>query len=611
MTLDNVKLHLVNSIESVAKLHNWLSSKDTNEVLGIDTETSGLSFRHDILRMVQLGDRENGWAIPWERWGGVFEDAIKHWSGPFVLHNAKFDIRFLNNHKMEIPIHRIRDTRIAAHILDPVKSNSLKNISARLVDSRAAAGQKILQEAMDNGGWDWGSVPINFQPYWTYAALDPVETRHVHDIVYPEVMLEAPDAYNLEIGVSWIIDRMERRGILVDTKYAKDKQQVFLNYCKQVEDWCKSEYNIKPGTNKEVVRILEEDGWKFIKKTATGAVALDREILSAINHPLAQAVLQRRRFQKLSSAYLKHFIEECDSDNLIWPSINSLGHSRDENDRDGKGIRTGRMSIASPPLQGLPRKNEDNPAAVAVRNCIVARPGHTLLMCDFDQIEMRVLAHASADSSMINSFGQGDFFINLARLIYDDDSISRKDDPRRQITKSAGYATVYGAGPTKFSATAGVTEEEAEAFFKKFHDLAPGVKRFQREIESMARRTKHEENIAYIRSPLTNRKQIADDYREHALVNYFIQGLAGEIFKTKILELDAAGLGDWMILPVHDEIVLDVPNNQVLDAVDILQKIMNDTKLLRVPITAGVSFGARWGSKKDWDYELWKQNAFV
>jgi DNA polymerase I-like protein with 3'-5' exonuclease and polymerase domains len=208
-----------------------------------------------------------------------------------------------------------------------------------------------------------------------------------------------------------------------------------------------------------------------------------------------------------------------DEDDCIHPSINTLG------------ARTSRMSMERPNLQNLPRKNERNTAAEAIRSCVTARDGNVMLMCDFDQVEMRMMAHMAQEHTMIDAFrGDTDFFVALARMVYGDDSIV-KSDPRRQVVKNAGYATIYGAGVEKFSKTAGAA-----------------------------------------------------------------------VLKMKLIELDSAGLGEWMVVPVHDEIILDVPAEHFEDAADTLRRVMNDDQMFSVPLSASVSYGMSWGSKESYDH---------
>ena len=607
MSLDDVEVHLIETLDDAMEFKRWLGTQEAADAIGYDTEGSGLSPERDVVRLAQVGGPVHGWAFDWNRWSGIVEDLAKNYEGHIDMWNAKYDYAMTKKMGVEIPQWKIRDGRVATHILEPTKSTALKNAADRLVDPRSSSGARILDMAIKKGGWTWATVPTDFQPYWTYGALDPVLTRRMGDIVFPRVMEDSPKAYELETGVTWVADKMERRGVRIDVQYARDKYDAFMRYCAQVEEWTQKEYGVKPGANADVVRVLQEAGWTFTKATASGAVALDKEVLESVDHPLAEAVLQRRRLQKLASTYLNHFINETDADDLIHPSINTLGFSRNENVRGGKGVRTSRMSMSEPNLQNLPAVGRAHDAAYVVRNCVVARPDHTLIMCDFDQIEMRGLAHVSNEKAMIEAFlSPGDFFLNLATMIYGT-PVTDKKDKRRQVTKNSGYAKIYGAGTSKFAQTAGIPEGQAREFLDRFDRLFPGVRRFQDEVQRLAFQNRTAEGVAYVRSPLTNRRQIADQGKEYALVNYLIQGLAAELFKMKLLELDAAGLGDWLVVPVHDEIILDVPNEHVIDAVVTLEKVMNDYDLLSVPVTAGVSFAQRWGEKTDWDVELWRE----
>nr|MDD5491040.1 DNA polymerase [Patescibacteria group bacterium] len=319
--------------------------------------------------------------------------------------------------------------------------------------------------------------------------------------------------------------------------------------------------------------------------------------------------LGRRQAQKMASTYLKFYLNETtDAHPYVHPSFNTLG------------ARTSRMSCDSPNLQNVPRLGT-NKFADAVRNCITSRyvspelllkfdaEGFTqrdavehgcLMFCDFAQIEMRILTHLSEDEHMIAAFhGDEDFFVTLARAIYHDETIDKKD-PRRRVTKNAGYATVYGAGIRKFALTAGVSEAEAREFFRRWNALYPGVLRWQQSIIQEASFEKLETGQAAVRSLLTNRRYVGDSGKEYALANYKIQGMAAEINKMKLVELDNAGLGPWMIATVHDEVILDVPGEHVLDVAHMLEKVMNDDTLLSVPVRAEIAFGHRWGKKRDW-----------
>lgn len=597
MSLQGVKLHLVNSIDDVLKMHEWLGSRREHHALSFDTETTGLVVGKDVVRLVQIGDGMHGWAMPWTNevgaggafiggWAGAFADVVARWDGLWLAHNAKFDAGMLEHMRVTMPRDRIRDTRAMAHCLYPNYSTALKNVASRFVDAQAAS----LQTNLASTSWGWDTVPLDYEPYWSYGALDPVLTWRVYDELWPKVEADCPDAFELENAVQWVIERMERYGAHIDIDTAREKYDEFTDFVKKAEAWVKAEYGVSPGSNAAVVKILADMGYEFTKETKSGAVSLDKEVLGGIDHPLAETVLQRRQLQKLASTYIRHFITECDEDWLIHPNINILG------------ARTSRMSMERPNLQNLPRKNENNRAADIIRELFTTRYGRkgTMMMADFDQVEMRLLASMANEESMIQAFkGDTDFFVALARMVYEDPDII-KSDARRQVVKNAGYATIYGAGVEKFSKTAGIALEQGQRVRHRWDELFPRVTAFQREVQRVATQRRVDEGQPYVRCPITNRRQVADPGKEYTLVNFLIQGAAAAVLKKKLLELDQAGLGEWMVVPVHDEIILDVPNEHAAEAAHVLQKVMNDDTLFSVPLTASVSHGSSWGSKEAW-----------
>lgn len=593
MSLENVKLRLVDSIDEAYAFKQWLGERhgDNSDVLGLDSETTGLNTRTDVLRLVQIGDEVTGWAIPWQMWGGVAREALTQWEGSWVLHNAPFDGSFFDREGIKIPHGKIFDTRPMFHVLDPTFSTALKNLAGKHIDPRAKAMQDDLDDAIGkHGGWTWATVPIEFQKYWSYGALDPVLTKRLFNIAHPKLLADGSiAAYELEAEVQWIIRQMSHNGAHVDRAFAAMMMEKFSIYCADVAKWVKDKYGVSPGSNPGVIQALQAEGVEFTKLTKGGALSLDKEVLDSIDHPLADTIRTYRQFQKVSSTYLSHIVHEADADDLVHPDINPLG------------ARTSRMSMAHPNLQNLPRSSEHNPAGNTVRNCYTTRYGDDgiLIFCDFDQIEMRGLAHMSGDTGLKQAFiSEGDFFVNLARQVFRDDTIEKKD-PRRQVTKNVGYGKIYGAGIAKLALTARISQEQAAAAMYAFDASFPGVRAFQNRVQQVALERKKAEGVGYVRSPLTQRRHPADDGKEYALVNYLVQGIAAEIFKMKIIELNNAGLGQFMTLPVHDEIILDVPKDNAPDVLDQLKGIMNDESILSVPITAGIATGTRWGSKQD------------
>lgn len=587
MSLEDVKLHLIETYEDARDFEAWLTRGPMQHgKLALDTETTGLSPEKDRVRLAQLGDKQEGWAFPCEgafSWAGLYADAVSRFNGTMLMHNAPFDYAMLTKLGVRLDRGRIHDTRIKSHIQEPNLPTALKHQSSRHVHPQAASAQKELDEAISRIGW--AGISVKFAPYWSYAALDTVLTSWLDDVHSAGL---SQTAFEVENAVQFVLETMMRRGACVDVDYALSNQELFKRFCADTARWCVSEFGVSPGSDQNVLRVLEGAGYKFSKLTKSGALSLDKEVLEAISHPLAEAVLKHRRITKLSSTYLDHYITRS-IDAKLHCSINSVG------------ARTGRMSVSEPNLQNLPRISEGNKFANVVRNCIISRPDHTLVMCDFAQIETRLLAHLSQDPGLLAAFhSSDDFFVVLAKQIFQDPSITKKDT-RRNIIKTLVYAKIYGAGIGKMAHTLGLPEQSMREIDDALNAAYPGIRAFQQRVYTEAAKNRRDTGVSFIVCPLSGRRHIADPGKEYALVNYLIQGMAAFFFKMKLLELDASGLGEWMILPVHDEIILDVPNDRVADCALALSRVMNDNLTFSVPVAAEISVGERWGEKKDYD----------
>lgn len=593
--LDEVRLSRVVDFSDVLAFNDWLVSGPLQHgVIGVDTESTGLDRHNDRIRLVQVGDSEQGWSLQWDRWSGLFIDAMNRFNGSILMFNAPFDHHFIKKAGFTLPWHRIMDVLPMVKLLDPGKRNRLKPAAGRYVDPFAASAQKELDEAIKRFGWD--GVNVNFPSYWQYAALDPVLTVLLAVKLAPLIMAGGPNlcrAYDVENAVLSVLSGMTDKGIPVNVNYAREQRAKITQYSGQVAVYLRDKYGLRnkdgspaTGSNLKVVEKLMEFGFEFSKYTESGAVSLTAEILEGIDHELAQLVLKKRKLDKIGSTYLDHYINH-NVDGRVHPSINSMG------------AITGRMSVANPNFQNLPRGASKS--AAIVRNCVEFTAGHVGMFCDFAQIETRLMAHLSGDPGLIEAFHQPeDFFVTLARNVFSDPSIDKKH-PLRNVIKTWTYATIYGAGLEKQAKTAGMTVVQMQGIVRRIHDAYPGIKRFQDEVATTAMRNRRETGEAFYICPMSGRKHVAEKGREYALVNHLIQGMAAYFFKIKLLELSAAGLDEYMILPVHDEIILEVPIAEAEHVAKVLMEIMNDNTTFSVPVQAEVSYGYRWGEKHGWE----------
>jgi DNA polymerase-1 len=601
--LTDVRLHLVEHIEDVHACLDWLDNLTTDRI-AFDTESTGLDKMRDRVRLVQFGDTRDGWSIELARWRGLVEEIIARWQkrGRFTAHNARFDTRMLSNEGIDIPLHLVDDTMILAHIADSSVSIGLKQQCAKHIDPRAAALQSQLDELMHSGNYTWATVPISATgpcaAYWQYASLDVVITSRLWDFHAPTVLAYASKSYDLEIAMGWLADRMEQKGVLCDREYTQAKRTELHQLHEELTKRGIDEFGVSLGSAQQVIDHLIADKVPLWKRTDGGAWSLDKFALEGIDHPLVQLLQQRSKAEKINSTYLKRFLEYSEYDGRIHPSINTLGFK--EQNAGAFGVKTSRMSMSEPNLQQLTRVDETNPLTMIARNCIVASPGHTLVLFDFDQIEMRIMTHLSRDPGLFEAFeSDEDFFVTLTRKVYQDDTITKKD-PRRNVTKSYGYATIYGSGNDTLATTTKRPLAEIEQLSRDFASNYPGVPAFQSAIQRVARQRYQDEGVGYVISPLTGRRSLCHNMNlAYQLVNHQIQKMAAEIMKSKLLELDAAGIGDYLVLAVHDEEISDVPDEELPEVIATTKEIMNDDSLLSIPLTAGGATAKRWAMKSD------------
>lgn len=439
--IGDVKLHLVDNVDTAQQFLSWLGERRPMNALAVDTETGELpgnprehafSPWHGQLRLVQVGDAQQAWAIPWEDWKGVFYQGMDSFDGQIVCHNIAFEARWFDiKSRWSMPWHNAHDTMIMAHLIDPLGSGALKRLTRIHVDARAAALQETLDMEMAKNGWTWGTVPVNFQPYWAYGALDTILTMKLFEMFYEKCGPGGPYsiAYELEMAVRRIVTRMEINGARVDLEYSQQKYDQLIAYTDQVKSWAKQNYNgLSITSNIQLIRQFEALGADITERTASGQKSCTKDQLKILVRDgspevraLAETVLAQRKADKLATTYFANFIHD-NVDGVVHPSVKTLG------------ARTGRMSIQAPALQTLPAGD-----ATVRRAFIPKDDDHAIVSSDLDQVEFRLTAALSGDPQLIQLFAradatQGDAFTEIMRDIYQDPSL-QKSDPRRRLVK--------------------------------------------------------------------------------------------------------------------------------------------------------------------------------
>jgi DNA polymerase-1 len=593
--LNDVNLHYVDTVDGAMQLMRWLGERHENDLVAVDTETTGLDPRDPgaAIRLIQFGDTKHGWAVPWENWRGLALEVFKKWEGTWGLWNLAFEAKWLSAHSpFTFPRDRTVDSMIGAHVIDPLGSGALKQNSVRYVDRRAAAGQGRLNEAFAANGWSWDTVPLDFGPYHQYAALDTVLTAGMWAHQKPLLTGDYKRVFDMEMAVRFIISKMETRGARVDLDYSREKYEFLTDYAHQIETWAKAALGINLGSTQQLAKVLTNYGVEITSTTPTGLPQVDKALLKIVANEdngyspdarmIATQTLRMRRSRKYASTYFANFLAKADGNSMIHADIRTLG------------ARTGRMSISAPALQQCPKDS------ALVRNAFVPSEGNVILTCDYSQIEARLLAEFSKDEDLQRAFRTadetgGDFFVEVGKQVYADPSFTKKDR-RRGLIKNVFYGKMYGAGAEKMAESAGIPVERMRDVVLSIEARFPGINQFMHKIEQLGKQREATGGQGYVVTPL-GRRLPCDPNKTYTLTNYVIQSSAADILKNALIRLDAAGYDPFMALPVHDEVVFDIPREYAEQAERDVPQIMAELGH-PVPLTADADGPfERWGEK--------------
>jgi DNA polymerase-1 len=251
------------------------------------------------------------------------------------------------------------------------------------------------------------------------------------------------------------------------------------------------------------------------------------------------------------------------------------------------------MSVTEPPLQTLPRGQ-------LVRDCFVPRKDdNSLILADYDACELRVLASYAKEQRMIDAFERGEDIHRWVATQAYDKTAEEVTKNERQVAKNTQYARVYGAGNEKIAATAKVPVDVIDRFMIKYNELFPGVSDFMAEVIAQVRgSTYHGDSKTGWVETILGRRLPVEKAKAFKGINYMIQSSStADLLKLKLVELQAAGLGPYILLPVHDEVVFEVPDEELDDVKHVIEEIFPEHRLFQCPIAIDITTTKRWGEK--------------
>ena len=507
---------------------------------------------------------------------------------PVAMHGAKSAMRRLYDHGVDVRDLAV-DTRLAAYLLDP--ADNVYDLGALLFRH---CGMELPESGPPEGQLDLdGGATAD-------AAEEPsLVALAVHHLVTPlreamatQGLLSLHD--ELEVPLVRVLAKMEYRGIGVDPDVlqAIRDELVAETEAKRAAVIEHAGHAFNVNSTKQLREVLfDELGLTPQKRTKTG-YSTDAQSLEKMRteHPIVEDLLQYREVEKLRSTYGEGLLAEVGEGNRIRATFQQTV------------ARTGRLSSDQPNLHNIPVRSE---RGRVFRTAFVAREGHKLLIADYDQIELRCIAHLAEDPGLIGAFEAGDdIHTATAAAVFD---IAPEDVhvEERSKAKMVSYGLAYGMEAYGLAQRLNIPVSEASEILESYFAAFPAVKQYMEDTVELARERGYTETLFGRRRQIpelsSNNRQIRQAGERQAM-NAGIQGLAADIFKVAIVNLDKAledeGLESAIVLQVHDEIIVEAPEAEVEQASELMTSTMREAYELRVPLEIDLQVADTWADAK-------------
>ena len=597
-------------VQDLATLNSWVAEARAAGVIGLDTETDSLDalnarlvgvclavapgracyipLRHAPPDMLTEAPAQIGFAEAVEALRPLLADpaVLK------VLHNAKYDLEVLANPENGgLAVTPVDDTMLISYALEAgAHGHGMDELSKLHLGHEPITFDSVT--GTGKARISFAHVPLDRAT--AYAAEDADVTLRLWHILRPRLReARALALYEqVERRMVRVLAEMESAGIKVDgaelARIGEDFAQRLVVLEAECHRLAGRAFNV--GSPKQLGEILfDEMGLKGGKKGKSGAYSTDASVLedlAAQGVELARTVLDWRQIAKLKSTYVEGLAAAIARDGRVHTDFSMAVTS------------TGRLSSTEPNLQNIPVRTEEGQR---IRRAFVAEPGHVLLSADYSQIELRLLAHLAEVPTLREAFANGeDIHSRTAAEIFHLEA-GKVDKEARRRAKTINFGIIYGMSAFGLGARLGIPPGEARGIIDAYFAQYPGIRAEMERLKEEARTN------GYVLSPFGRRLWISDIASkdpvrragaERQAINAPFQGGAAEVIKRAMVRvpmaLRDAGLKARMLLQVHDELVLEVPEAEVEATGAVLRQVMESVATLRVPLLVEVGHGRSW-----------------
>lgn len=504
--------------------------------------------------------------------------------------NLKYDMNVLGNY--DIHMQGIQhDTMLASYVLNSNSRHNMddlaiKHLGYTTVHYEDVAGKGAKQITFNQ---------VDIETAAPYAAEDADITLRLHQVLWPDLE-KTPSLESvyreLEMPLLPVLSRMERHGVLLDVimlaKQSKQLSKRLSELEQEIYEIAGEEFNI--GSPKQLQVILfEKLELPIISKTPKGQPSTAESVLQELAHdyPLPKLILEYRSLSKLKSTYTDKLPQQ------VEPTTGRVHTSYHQ-----AVAATGRLSSSDPNLQNIPIRTEEGRR---IRQAFVAAPGYKMVAADYSQIELRIMAHLSGDKGLLDAFSKGlDVHSATAAEVFGVKTEEVTKDQRRSA-KAINFGLIYGMSAFGLAKQLDISRPEAQEYVDLYFKRYPGVKEYMDHTKEKAKEQGYIETVFGRRLYLPEinaRNGMRRQYAERTAINAPMQGTAADIIKRAMITLDKEiqtnKFDMRMIMQVHDELVFEIKESQVDDAIKLITEKMEKAAELSIPLVVDVGIGKNW-----------------
>ena len=587
-----------------AELDDWITRLDVAQLVSVDSETTGLDPMQAKLVGISfcIESRHAAYLPLMHNYAGVSQQLpmdlvlnklkpwLEHAAKPKLGQNLKYDKHVFANHGIQLR-GIVHDTLLQSYVLESHRPHSMDSMALRHLDIKTISYDEVTGKGVHRIGFDEVAIDAATQ----YAAEDADITLRLHQFLYPRIQSDERLDYiyrGIEIPILDVLFEIERNGVLLDYKLLQKQSYELGGKLQALEQQAYTiagqPFNLN--SPKQIQEVLFNHlKLPVIKKTPTGAPSTDEDVLQqlALDYPLPKVLLDYRSLAKLKSTY---------TDKL--PLMMDRNTGRVHTNYAQAVAVTGRLSSSDPNLQNIPVRTSEGRR---IREAFIAPPGCRIVSADYSQIELRIMAHISQDEGLLKAFAAGaDIHRATAAEVFGI-PLSQVDQEQRRYAKVINFGLIYGMSEFGLAAQLGIERGAARAYMERYFARYPGVESYMQYTREKARQLGYVETVLgrrlwlpEINNANGNRRQGA----ERAAINAPMQGTAADIIKLAMIAvqnwLQKEKLRSKLIMQVHDELVLEVPDDEIVLMKNTLPGHMSNVLQLDVPLLIEIGVGDNW-----------------